>query len=91
MTDIIELVIKIPDDIYYFIKTHCRTENVLDMAIVNGIQIPKGHGDLIDRNDLLAKSYCIDDYAEFEADIVDTNTVEMAEAIIEADKSEREE
>lgn len=56
-------------------------------AIRNGTPLPKGHGDLIDRNDLLAESYyCIDDWSGNEVDIVDVMTVKMADAIIKADK-----
>ena len=48
--------------------------------------LPKGHSDLIDRDDLLAESYCIDDWNGNEVSIVDVMTVKMADAIIEADK-----
>ena len=54
-------------------------------AIKYGTPLPKGHGDLVDRNDLLAESYCIDDWCGNEINIVDVMTVKMANAIIEAD------
>jgi hypothetical protein len=90
----VELVIKIPEEDYNGI---CHFKNVqLQMLpeevsetlirIANGIQLPKGHGDLIDRDDLLADSYCIDDWSGNEVNIVDVMTVIMADAIIEADK-----
>lgn len=56
--------------------------------IANGTPLPKGHGDLIDRDDLLADSYCVDDWAGNEINIVDVMTVKMTDAIIEADKGE---
>lgn len=52
----IELVIKIPEEIRksIFDGVYCGIidKRVFD-AIKNGISLPKGHGDLIDRNDLL--------------------------------------
>ena len=42
-----ELIIKIPEERYEFLKTHYRIENILDMAILNGIQLPKKHEKLI--------------------------------------------
>lgn len=54
-------------------------------------ELPKGHGDLVDKNDLLIESYCIDDWMGNEINIVDVMTVKMANVIIEADKEEGEE
>ena len=52
----IELVIKIPEESYKATCNGCMlppdVENVVN-AIKNGKPLPKGHGDLIDRNDLL--------------------------------------
>jgi len=62
----------------------------LEQVIAHGRLLPKGHGDLIDRDDLLADSYCIDDWSGNEVNIVDVMTVKMADAIIEADKAESE-
>ena len=65
----IDLVIKIPEDLYYAIK--------------NGIVLPKGHGDLIDRQSLInngiERGFC-DWYDE----------IKYAPTIIEADKTESE-
>ena len=49
-----QIVIDIPDFIYKALKedVDCGTVN-LNHAIVNGIPLPKGHGDLIDRTALL--------------------------------------
>ncbi len=77
-----ELVIKITEDTY---KATCsgsmlppHVENVVN-AIKNSTPLPKGHGDLIDRKDLIEngirKGFC-DWYDE----------IKKADAIIEADK-----
>jgi hypothetical protein len=59
-------------------------------AIKQGTTLPKGHGDLIDRDELLADSYPIDDWSGNEVNIVDVMTIKMADVIIEADKAESE-
>lgn len=64
-------------------------EDVVVSAIKKGTPLPKGHGDLIDRKELLTKSYCIDDWLDNEVNIVEVKTIEMADTIIEADKAER--
>jgi hypothetical protein len=55
MTDI-ELVIKIPEEVYNSIQDndYCGISNA-DMynAVKNGTPLPKGHGDLIDRNEVI--------------------------------------
>lgn len=87
----IELVIKIPEETYNDIQSRDwkngeRWYSEEWKAIHNGTPLPKGHGDLVDRDDLLADSYCIDDWSCTEINIVDVMTVKMADAIIEADK-----
>ena len=93
----IELVIKIPEEVYRSIKEiptssmfSIDCDDRIRKAIKSGTPLPKGHGDLIDRDDLLEDSYCIDDWSGNEVNIVDVMTVEMADAIIEADKEESE-
>lgn len=88
----IELVIKIPEEMY----TQIIDENGIDTMLItykdiikNGKPLPKGHGDLIDRKDLLrleSKWYHLrnSDVACPKIDI------EHAQAIIEADKAESE-
>lgn len=53
MSDI-ELVIKIPKEIMEYIKNNgCLSviyNDEVAKAIINGTPLPKGHGDLIDRN-----------------------------------------
>ena len=83
-----KLIIDIPKEEYELVRHEnksFRTELELMNAVANGTPLPKGHGDLIDRDDLLADSYCIDDWSGNEVNIVDVMTVRMADAIIEAD------
>ena len=91
-----EIVIKIDENVYTRLfdngiqDNEIATDDICEMAkaIRKGTVLPKGHGDLIDRNDLLQESYCIDDWSGNEVNIIDTMTVEMADTIIEADRSE---
>ena len=71
------IVIEIPEDIYQYVintGTYGHYHFNSAKAIKNGIPLPKGHGDLIDRS-MLPTDYITDD------DIADVS------AIIEADKS----
>lgn len=91
----IELVIKIPEEIYKASQIlDVKYEDVIQIpleVIANSIPLPKGHRDLIDRDDLLYDSYCIHDWSGNEINIVDVMTVKMADAIIEAEAPESEE
>lgn len=72
----IELVIEMDEDIYnHFINNKYSRADVIaaHTAIVTGMRLPKGHGDLIDRS-MLPTDYITDD------DIAD------ASAIIKAHK-----
>ena len=46
-----QIVIDIPEETYEYWKEH-KHEYVLAEAIANGTPLPKGHGDLIDRDEL---------------------------------------
>ena len=53
----IELVIKLPEELYeaYKGRPPMLGDKGMDMiaqSIANGVPLPKGHGDLVDRNDL---------------------------------------
>ena len=50
----IELVIKIPEEDWEFIKEAdgCRWSRAILDGVINGTPLPKGHGDLIDRNEI---------------------------------------
>lgn len=70
----IELVIKIPEEDYERCKKKFQMRlNIIAHAIAKGTSLPKGHGDLIDLNDLY----------DF-----DRQKVEYAPTIVEADKEE---
>lgn len=89
-----QIVIEIPDVMYKQLKWQEKNireqEYVYLEAILDGKPLPKGHGDLIDRDDLLADSCPIDDWSGNEVNIVDVMSVELADAIIEADRRENE-
>lgn len=94
----IELVIKIPENTYRRIQALARDDyfehdicgNSMK-RIANGIPLKRGHGDLIDRDNLLVDSYYTCDLSGDEINIVDVMTVKMADAIIEADKEQSDE
>lgn len=80
------LVIDIPDRIRYGIEIGITVNGseasqiVLD-AVKNGISLPKGHGDLIDRNELTVDhtSYDWDDYVSVEQ-------IKNAKVVVAAEK-----
>ncbi|MBP5420856.1 MAG: hypothetical protein J6Y78_00285 [Paludibacteraceae bacterium] len=80
----IELVIKIPEAEYELIvNDEACGLNTLTRAIAKGTQLPKGHGDLIDKSNLLT----ITDYdGENEKTYVLYEEIEDAQPIIKADK-----
>lgn len=97
----IELVIKIPKEIYESSKRECEETDdlIIDtftLAIGNGTPLPKGHGKLIDADaldiDNLDRAY--DDDFELDlgrlytADVI--SMIDNAHPIIEADKAESE-
>ena len=91
----IELVIKIPEGIYKASRfIDVKYEDVIQIpleVIANGTPLPKGHGDLIDRKELLKQSYRIDNSAILSTrDVVNEKEIEAAKPIIEADKVESE-
>lgn len=55
MADIVELVIRISEEDYEYIK---NSNDMNFNAIKNGIVLPKQHGDLIDRSKLLVELEC---------------------------------
>lgn len=96
-----ELVIKIPDKDYEYIKDvqlwvagsrgggKTINQNVIN-AIKNGTPLPKGHGDLIDRNALITEletdyhNSLSESGAHLFVEI--TNYIDDAEAVIPTDK-----
>ena len=92
-----DILIKIDEELYYNIKGGKIYSSYIDVpyesvvAIANGILLPKGHGDLIDKKDLLSEAYTVSDWAGNELNIIDRTTVETANVIIKADKINYEE
>ena len=81
-----QIIIDIPDGYVGVIMKNQRMEgSVMDklirQAIIDGIQLPKGHGDLVDRDRIISdgvnKGFC-DWYDE----------IKYADTIIKADKGE---
>lgn len=76
----IELIIKIPEEDYHFVKKQVADgiTNPLKICIAKGTPLPEGHGDLIDRRELIksgvSRGFC-DWYDE----------IKYAETIIKAD------
>ena len=93
----IELVIKIPEKTVNEIKDNAMFAKEIassikwdiTSAIVNGTPLPKGHGDLIDRDKLLQHEVW-GVFGEIGDDMpcVFTDYIETATIIIEADKTE---
>lgn len=81
----IELVVKIEEERYNQIKRCADNYLVsrLELAVKNGIPLPKGHGDLIDRSEIsMPYDICDGDEA--------MDYVNEVSAIIETDKRESE-
>lgn len=81
-----QIVIEIPEAFY----KHCKSQEdatEIQLAVKNGVPLPKGHGDLIDRNDLL-------EYTDINRSayipVVNRYEIITAPTIIEADKEEEE-
>lgn len=88
-----ELVIKIPEEQYNVIKSDLYNTFSAEMkewgleAIRNGTSLPKGHGRLIDENDIeWARHQEERNYIDYY--VVDWEDIRKAPTIIEADKGE---
>ena len=80
----IELVIKIPEEVYKRVMDGKWEGNALADYIENGTPLPKGHGDLIDKSDLLTTTDIRADGSEFT--YVPYHEIEDVPIIIGADK-----
>ena len=84
----IELVIKIPEDVYTRLfdsgiqDNEIATDDICEMArsLRLGTPLPKGHGDLIDKKELLKQPIDLANYP--------SNYVRIAQTIVEADKGD---
>ena len=85
-----KLIIDIPEEYYKAITDIPNHQCTADMLIIkNGTPLPKGHGRLIDADDLDITTITTDDYRGNEVlDIVLKEDVDNAPTIIEADKGE---
>ena len=82
-----QMVIDIPEDTYtYWINE--PHERILAEAIQNGKRLPKGHGRLIDTNNLLTTTDIWADGSKYT--YVSYDEIESAPTVIEADRSEEE-
>ena len=80
----IELVIKIPERIHYGIEkgitvNGSKASQILIDAVKNGTPLPKGHGRLIDINEITA-------YGELECNGHNITSLDEFTTIIESDK-----
>ena len=81
----IELVIKIPEEDYEYLKSH--NKDGLYNAILKGIPLPKGHGRLIDADKI---NFDSNYFYNGDDTIIAEETVNDIPTIIEADKAESE-
>ena len=89
-----KIVIDIPNSLYANLQKiqngSIASKRLLD-CVRNGTQLPKGHGALIDAEELLKHQYLIDDSATLSArDVVEVYDIEDAPTIVEADKEQTE-
>ena len=92
-----KIVIDIPDEIYMDIKEEVRTkvntfEHIpfLHEVISVGIPLPKGHGRLIDADELKKDMNTITEWNGDVHRFVSERGIDFASTIIEADKAESE-
>lgn len=88
-----QIVINIPEETYNFLKKYGTDGGIIENSVVNGTPLPKGHGDLIDRNALSKRfeNECVGDCdccsnCTIEDGIFSCYAITSASTIIEADK-----
>ena len=83
-----KIVIDIPEEEYRKVQDGRASVSMMRNAIKNGTLLPKGHGKIIDVNDLLDR-ICLDDTDENREDnvgeIITLEDIDFISAIIEAD------
>ncbi len=86
-----QVVIEIEDSVYEQIKTHGDVSE-FHKIILNGKVLPKGHGRLIDAENLPISSIDITDlpYDDKGLAVVLLEDIEYAEAVIEEDEEDTE-
>lgn len=94
----IELVIKIPNDIYHRVVVSPRCATFLDAfrdrdifvkALQTGTPLPEGHGRMIDENELIDEIVCEEIDGRY-YDVIYAHSIYDANTIIAADKAESE-
>ena len=85
-----QIVIEIPDDYVKVVMANQRTEGtamdkLLRQAVIDGVQLPKGHGNIYDENDIKKEIK-----NPYQCQTV-LYGLELVKPIIEADKAESEE
>ena len=98
----IELVIRIPEEMYYLVQNkldfngdlYKQKVKTLMLAIDNGVSLSKGHGDLIDKNKL-AHKMVVEDVSRFKEEPealagLFLRMCDKEQPIIEADNVESE-
>lgn len=81
-----QIVIDIPEIIYKRGLPSAEVRNSVDVvskAILNGTPLPKGHGDLIDRDELINAPYRKGGFVNW------VDEIEIAEAVLEAYKDNK--
>lgn len=76
----IELIIKIPKELYQMCRSCLGNADCIESAIANGTPLPKGHGKIVDAKRVLENG----DNWEVETALM------LTEAIVEADKESEE-
>ena len=90
-----ELIINIPEEVKGLLDGKAKALNVdlyseLIQAVQNGVVVPKGHGRLIDEDELDVITVTTDDYSGNEVlDVILKEDLDEAPTIIEADKGEK--
>ena len=85
-----QIVIEIKDELYAILKRDKEKGEYLDLcerAILKGTPLPKGHGRLIDADDLTWARHTVDKYGYEEDTVVSWDDIVDAPTIIEADKA----
>ena len=85
MADTVEVVVKIPKLAYESIMNYNSIKDVGADYIREGTVLPKGHGDLVDRKEVLGYAYPNDTPLGFTMDVVNTDDINEIKAIIKAD------
>ena len=82
-----QIVIDIPDVFYKYCKAQ-KDATEIQLAVKNGIPLPKEHGDLIDISKLPV-TYTYLGISDKPTEVVNYNCILNAKKIIKADKAER--